>query len=166
MIFSSLKEFFYKLYNIFLISMLIPMLLFIGIYYLLLSDIVAPFITDDGAVLILVVTFPILALIALTIVHWSANVRLKVLSREVSLGIKLEDYPSAASLRLRGCVFSSLLMAVGLFFTNHQYFGIYFGLIILWVVVIWPSPRRVCKDLRLRRDEEELVRSKGEAFNS
>ncbi len=166
MIFSSLREFFYKLYNIFLISMLIPMLLFIGIYYVLLTNMVAPFITDDDAVQILVVTFPILALIALTIVHWSASARLKALSREPSLGIKLEDYLSAASLRLKGCVFSSLLMAVGLFFTNHQYFGIYFGLIILWVIVIWPSPRRVCKDLKLKRDEEELVRSKGEAFNN
>ncbi len=166
MIFSSLKEFFYKLYNLFLISMLIPMLLFIAIYYVLLSNTISPYITDKDAVQILVVTFPILAVIALTIVHWSASVRLKVLSREPSLGIKLEEYPSAASLRLKGCVFSSLLMAVGLFFTNHQYFGIYFGLIILWVGFIWPSPRRVCKDLRLKRDEAELVRSKGEAFKN
>jgi hypothetical protein len=165
MIFSSLREFFYKLYNIFLISMLLPMLLFIGIYYVLLTNIITPYITDVDAVQILVITFPTLALLALTIVHWSASARLKALSREPSLGIKLEEYLSAASLRLKGCVFSSVLMAVGLFFTNHQYFGIYFGVIILWVIVIWPSPRRVCKDLRLRKDEAELVRSKGEAFN-
>src|SRR5258706_12609351 len=120
MIFSSLREFFYKLYNIFLITMLVPMVLFIGIYYVLLTGIVIPYITDEDAVKILIVTFPLLALLALTIVHWSAGVRFKVLSRQQSLGVKLEEYYSIASMRLKGCVFSSFLMSVGLFFTNHQ----------------------------------------------
>jgi hypothetical protein len=57
-------------------------------------------------------------------------------------------------------------MAAGLYFTSHEFFGIYFGVIILWSVFIWPSPRRVCKDLKLKRDEEKMVMTKGEAFKN
>lgn len=167
MIFSSLREFFYKLYNIFLMMMLMPMLLFIIIYYFLLTGTIRPFITDEGAVIILLVTFPALAILGLTIVHWLAFKKFQVLARQQSLGVKLEEYYSIASMRLKSCVYSSLLIAAGLFFTNHEFFGIYFGAIILWsILFVWPSPRRVCKDLKLKRDEEKMVMTKGDAFKN
>ncbi len=167
MIFSSLREFFYKLYNIFLMMMLMPMLLFIVIYYLMLTGTIHPLITDEGAVIILLVTFPALALLGLTIVHWLASKKFLILARQQSLGIKLEEYHSIASMRLKSCVYSSLLIAAGLFITNHEFFGIYFGLIILWsLIFVWPSPRRVCKDLKLKRDEAKMVMTKGDAFKS
>jgi len=37
-------------------------------------------------------------------------------------------------------------------------------LILVWLYVQWPSPKRVSKDLELRGDEEKMVLTKGEAF--
>jgi 4-hydroxybenzoate polyprenyltransferase len=122
-------------------------------------------ITDEDVVIILLIAFPSFAIAGLTIVHWLASKKFKVLARQPSLGIKLEEYNGIASVRLKACVYSSLLVAAGLLFTNHEFFGIYFGVIILWsILFVWPSPRRVCKDLRLKRDEEKMVMTKGEAF--
>ena len=167
MIFSSLREFFYKLYNIYLMMMLVPMVFFVVIYYFLLTSTIHPLIADEGAVFVLLVTFPSLAIAGLTIVHWLAAKKFSVLARQPSLGVRLEEYYSIASMRLKSCVYASLLMGAGLFFTNHEYFGIYFGVIILWsIVFVWPSPGRVCIDLKLKRDEEKMVMTKGEAFKN
>lgn len=167
MIFSSLREFFYKLYNMFLMMMLMPMILFIVIYYFLLTGLISPLLTDHDAVMILLIAFPCLSVIGLTIVHWLTRKKFSALARQPSLGIKLEEYSSVASMRLKSCVYASLFMGVGLFFTNHEYFAIYFGVIILWsLIFVWPSPRRVCKDLKLKRDEEKMVMTKGDAFKN
>jgi hypothetical protein len=166
MIFNSLREFFYKLYNLFLMMMLLPMILFIVIYYFLLTGIVSPLITDESAVMILIIVFPSLVVIGLTIVHWLTAKRFSVLAKQVGLGRKLEEYDLIAVVRIRACVYSSLIMAAGLFFTNHEFFGIYFGVIILWSIFIWPFPRRVCYDLKLKRDEAKMVLTKGDAFKN
>jgi len=162
--YSSIKEFFYKLYNICLLMMFLPAGAFLVVYYLTLTGKISPVIQTEKVQLIILVSFPILAILDLTIVHWVVRKRFLVLRKEISLGIRLEKYFSIASIRISAIVATSLFMAAGLYLTGHEYFTIYFLLILVWLYVQWPSPKRVSKDLELRGDEEKMVLTKGEAF--
>jgi hypothetical protein len=162
--FSSLREFFYKVYNICLIVMFIPIAVFLAAYYLLLTNKVSAIVVEENMLNTILVTFPIIAIFILTIVHLQAGKRFSRLMPEPSLGIRLEQYFPIAFLRIAGVVISSTLMALGLFLTGNEYFTIYFSVLLIWLFFIWPTPTRVSKDLKLKGDEQKMVLTKGEAF--
>ena len=162
--FSSLKEYFYRLYNTCLVRLLLSMGLFLLIYYLLLSGLFSPYIIEPELINFLRYTYLVLIVISLTIVHLVIHKRLKIFSETVGLGDKLDLYHSVVKVRMKTVVGISLFNAAGLLFTGHSWFGIYFGGMILWTVVQWPTPRKVCNQLRLRGDERTMVMTKGEAF--
>jgi hypothetical protein len=162
--FSSLGEFFYKLYNRSLMLMFIPIAAFLVVYYFLLVGKLTPIIQDETVILIILIAFPVIVIINLTIVHLVAASRFKTLWAEPSLGIRLEKYFSVGFIRLAALASDSVLMAAGLAFTGHSFFTIYFSALLLWLFFVWPTPRRVSKDLKLKGDELKMVITKGEAF--
>ena len=162
--FTSLGEFFYKLYNICLLMMFIPVAAFLFIYYLVLTGKVIATIESQRVTEVILILFPVLAVLDLTIVHWVSRRRFAVLGKEVSLGVRLEKYFSIASIRISACVATSLFMAAGLFLTGNELFSIYFFVLLIWTAFQWPTPRRVSADLKLKGDEEKMVLTKGEAF--
>lgn len=162
--YSSLREFFYKLYNICLLMMFVPIGTFLVIYYLLLTNQISPTIQSELVERIILIAFPILAIIDLTIVHLVVRRKFLLLNREISLGVRLEKYFSVAVIRLSAIVATSLFMAAGLFLTGSEWFAIFFLVLVIWLAFQWPTPQRVSKDLKLRGDEEQMVLTKGEAF--
>ena len=162
--FNSLAEYFYKIYNICLLMLFIPIGIFLFVYYLLLTGKINPTIQSESVIQGILITFPILVILDLTIVHLVVRKRLLLLAKEVSLGIKVEKYFSVISLRITAIVASAIFMAAGLFITAHELFPVYFLGLIIWLFFQWPNPRKVCRDLRLKGDEEKMVLTKGEAF--
>jgi hypothetical protein len=162
--YNSLKEFFYKLYNICLMMMFLPTTAYLIIYYLTLTGKLDPVIQTEQVIKIILISFPAIAILDLTIVHLVVVKRFALLTKEVSLGIRLEKYFSIAFLRISAVVATSLFMAAGLYLTGSELFTLYFLVILLWLYIYWPSPQRVSKDLKLRGDEEKMVLTKGDAF--
>lgn len=162
--FSTLGEFFYKLYNRCLLVMFIPIGVFLAVYYFLLVGNLTAIIQDEELIQVILIAFPIISVINLTIVHLVAAARFKALIPEPSLGIRLEKYLSAGFIRISSLASGSVLMAIGLALTSHAYFTIYFSISLLWLFFIWPTPSRVSKDLKLKGDEKKMVLTKGEAF--
>lgn len=162
--FSTLGEFFYKLYNRCLLIMFVPIGVFLAVYYFLLIGKLAAIIQDEQMIMIILILFPVIAVINLTIVHLVVARRFKALLPEPSLGIRLEKYFEVGFIRLAALASDSVLMAVGLALTGHAYFTIYFSVLLLWLFFIWPIPKRVSKDLKLKGDEKKMVITKGEAF--
>lgn len=162
--FNSLTEYFYKVYNLCLLMLLLPMAAFLFVYYLVLTGEISPTIESETVLQIILISFPALVILDLTIVHLVVRKRLALLAKEVSLGIKLEKYFAAITPRISAVVATALFMAAGLFITTHELFVIYFLLLVAWLVFQWPTPRRVSGDLKLRGDEETMVLTKGEAF--
>ncbi|NOS90895.1 MAG: hypothetical protein HOP30_03135 [Cyclobacteriaceae bacterium] len=144
--------------------MFIPIAVFLAVYYFLLIGKWTAIIQDEQIVTIILIVFPILAIISLTIVHLVVASRFKALLPEPSLGIRLEKYFSVGFIRLAALASDSVLMAAGLALTGNSYFTLYFTALLLWLCFIWPTPGRVSKDLKLRGDEKKMVISKGEAF--
>lgn len=162
--YTSLTEYFYKLYNRCLAFMFVPVTGFLYLYHLVLNNRLTPLIMDNDATNVILVVFPVMALIDLTIVHWLCGRHLGRHASEPSLGIRLDQYVRVVMMRVVAAVLTSLLMAIGLFLTQHQYFTIYFAVLVLWIVLQWPTPGKVARDYRLKGDEKQMVLTKGEAF--
>ncbi|MFM8913399.1 MAG: hypothetical protein ACKOE6_10880 [Flammeovirgaceae bacterium] len=162
--YTSLTEYFYKLYNRCLAMMFVPVAGFLYLYHLVLNNRIQPVVAVQGFVDMILVIFPTLAVIDLTIVHWLAARQLAQHASEPSLGVRLDRYVKVVMLRAAAALMTSLLMALGLFLTQHMYFTIYFVVIIMWVIWQWPTPRKVGSDYRLKGDEKQMVLTKGEAF--
>ncbi len=162
--FNSLGELFYKLYNRCLAVMFIPIAVFLAVYYFLLIGKWTAIIQDEQLVTVILIIFPVLTVINLTIVHLVVASKFKALLPEPSLGIRLEKYFSIGFIRLAALASDSVLMAAGLALTGHSYFTLYFIGLLVWLFFIWPRPSRVSKDLQLRGDEKKMVITKGEAF--
>jgi hypothetical protein len=160
----TLKEYFYKLYNRGLVMMLLPIAEFLGIYYLILASFLPPIIDDSFAIRILLILIPIVVLLILTIVQLDLNKRLRKISDEPGLGKKLDLYFPVAKKKINSLAGVSFLLAIGFFLTSDDRFTIYFGVIALWCMWQWPTPRKVARELRLKGDEREMVLTKGEAF--
>jgi len=162
--FNSLKEYFYTLYNACLLRLLIAMGLFLAIYYMSLSGIVSPYIQEKELIDFLKYAYLALMLITLTIVHLVISRKLKHDAEVAGLGNKLDLYYSVVQIRMKSLLSISFFLAAGLLFTSHEWFSIYFGLIMLWFVMQWPTPRKVAGQLKLKGDERTMVITRGEAF--
>lgn len=162
--YTSLIEYFYKLYNRCLSLMFMLVAGFLYLYNLVLNDRVEPIMDARELTDMILIVFPAIAIIDLTIVHWLTAKRLEQFMAEPSLGLRLDRYVKVVTFRTAAIAVASVLMAIGLFLTHHKYFTIYFVLIVLWTVWQWPTPRRVCRDYRLKGDEKQMVLTKGEAF--
>ncbi len=162
--YSSLGEFFYKLYNICLLMMFVPVAAFLLVYYLVLTGKTGAIIQSEQIIQYTLIGFPILAVLDLTIVNLVVKKRFSLLSKELSLGVRLEKYFAIGIIRISAVVATSMFMAAGLYITGHEYFTLYFLALLIWLYFQWPTPARVSQDLKLRGDEEKMVLTKGEAF--
>jgi hypothetical protein len=162
--FSSIKEYFYKLTNRCYLLVLLPLLMFVYLYFQLQSKKIIPIVQREQYVIILLLGSAIVTLINLTTVHLLAKKRLVRYAAEIGLGNKLDRYYEIIIFRVGGGSSSSLLMAVGLLLTGHEFFSLLFMLILIWILFQWPSSKKACKDLRLKGDEYEMVLYKKDKF--
>ena len=162
--FISLREYFYKLANRCYLLVLLPLSVFIYIYYQLLSRKIESLTQDELLVTDILAAAVGLSLINLTTVHWLSKRRLKKYAAEIGLGHKLDRYLEIIMLRIGACSASSLLMAIGLLITGSEWFAVVFIVILFWVLLQWPSSRKACRDLRLKGDEYEMVLLKKDKF--
>jgi hypothetical protein len=147
-----------------MLRLLIPMGVFLLIYYLSLSGLVLPYIQEEWLVDFLRYTYLGLIVVTLTIVHLVMFKRLKQNAQAVGLGKKLDLYYLIVEIRMKTILVISLFLATGFFFTGHEWFTIYFGGMMIWFISQWPTPRNVSRQLKLRGDERTMVITKGEAF--
>ena len=150
--FNSVKEYFYRLNNTGYQLMMIPLIIFIYHY--------ASVYTTSFSLL----GTSVLALVALTVVHFYVRSASRQLVKLTSLGLKLEKLGSVLIKRLLVLAMVTLCMVTGLVLTHYNGFAIGFVLILLWYFVNWPTPGQVSNLLHLKGDEKEMVLSKGEAF--
>lgn len=165
MIFSSIKEYFYKLYNVCYAIILVPLGAFIYLYLELQEGNIISLIQDANEVRLAQILFSLFVVIALTSVHLVTKRKMKTLSKEVSLGNKMDGYYVLSLTRLGIGSGVSLFMALGLFLTNSELFGLLFLAILVWMSLQWPSPRKLCADLGLKGDERELVLYKRDSLS-
>jgi hypothetical protein len=162
--FSSVKEYFYKMYNVCYAITLIPLAVFIYIYMELRAGGILPLVKDEEWVLGGMVCLIILGITTLTIVHLLTRKASRILAKEAGLGIKLDGYYSIAIRRIVTGTAVSVAMGAGLYATGNEIFSLVFLLILSWMAFQWPTSARLCKDLSLKGDEREMILYKKESL--
>lgn len=162
--FSSVKEYFYKIYNVCYALTLIPLAIFIFLYLKLQVGEINSVIQEPDQLLLLQIVFLVLIATTLTIVHLVVSKKLKTLSKEFSLAAKMDGYFRLALTRIVTGVIVSCLASVGLYFTGSEIFSVFFLLVLLWMAYHWPAPKKMCQELALKGDEKEMILYKRESF--
>lgn len=162
--FSSIKEYFYKLYNVCYMITLVPLAIFIYLYLKLQAVELNSILQKPDYILIAQVVFFVVVFTTLTIVHLVVRKKMKVLSREFGLGGKMDKYYSYSVFRISAGALVSVIVGGGLFITGSEIFSVYFLLILLWMAYHWPIPKRMCSELALKGDEREMILYKRESF--
>jgi hypothetical protein len=160
--FTSIKEYFYKLYNVCYLLLLLPLLIFIFIYYQLTEKKIVPIIAEEMQIQAMIAGAILLVIINLTTVHWVSGKRMKVYVTEPGLGRKLDRYYEIIFLRFTAGATSSLLAAIGLLLTGSVLFAAIFIVVLLLLAVQFPTSRKACKELMLKGDEYTMVFKKTE----
>ncbi|MEQ9592088.1 MAG: hypothetical protein RLN86_05785 [Cyclobacteriaceae bacterium] len=155
--FSSIKEYFYKLYNICYLITLFPLGIFIYLYLQMQVGKLNSLVQEAGQILIFQIGLATISLAVLTTVHLVMKRRIKKIRTVPSLGDRLEYYYYYSIQRMMGIAVASSFMALGLWLTNSDLFSILYLVILIWLSLQWPSPKMACKDLALRGDEREMV---------
>jgi hypothetical protein len=155
--FNSIKEYFYKLYNICYALTLLPLAVFIYLYLEVQNgNLISP-IQDSNDKLIVQASLVSIILTILTIVHLVVKKNLKRLLPEVSLGNRMDGYYAIALARIGWSVASCLISAIGFYLVGNELFSVLFLAILVSISFQWPTPRRLCADLKLKGDEKELI---------
>jgi hypothetical protein len=157
--FISISQYFYKLYNAVLVILLLPILAFITIYfqYLTAVELQAQSLTIlfevAGAVVFLWILFLLISFR-----------KIRSIRNEPGLRAKLEKYFYLTIVRYILISLGSLALAFGFMLTRDDRFTGIFVLNLILAIIIWPKPSRVCRQLRLRGDEREMVYFKKDSF--
>lgn len=162
--FNYVRDYFIKLSNLGYQLMMLPLILFILYYSQSIVKLPSLTLFDEQISRIIFFVVGGMSVIFLTAVEILFQRKANVIVREVGLGIKLEKLEKIIKRKLKWISGVVLLMPLMLLFTNDNYFSIAFGVLMLWYFLQWPTPGRVCRLLKLRGDEREMIITRGEAF--
>lgn len=162
--FDSIREYFYKLNNYCLLLVLLPPSIFIVLYFLWPGQASYSLFENESLTFIILIFLFVLIVVELTIVHLYVRNQLRKLSSEPSLGDKMDRYAPLLLARQMNTSFSAGLVAVSFYLTVNNWAVIFFGLLLFWMWLQWPSPEKFCNDLVVRKDERELILSRKESL--
>ena len=156
--FSSLKEYFYKLHNLLYGIVLIPLLAFVVLYWQMQTGSIHGVLRQNEYLnQVILVGLSILVLIDWVISMVMFKRAVKATRTLDSLGKKLDRYYQFTFLRFGLVVSGSIGLAIGFYLTENQVFTILFVSSLALLLLFWPTPSKVCKDLQLKGDERTLV---------
>jgi hypothetical protein len=160
MSFISITQYFNKLQIVLLILLIVPLLVFIALYFF--ADGMARTSQTEYYYIIL----PTVVLLDCAISLAIFNKKIKSLRNQPGLGAKLEKYFDITVVRYCLLASASLVLAVGFYLTASDVFtALYVGALALSGFV-WPTSRKVTEDLRLKGDEREMVYFKKDSFGA
>ncbi len=155
--FFTITQYFNKLQSALFMLLMGPLLLFIALYFYIAGQPVDPrmeyFIFIPLAVLLDWLTAMILF-----------NKKIKSARNAQGLGAKLDKYFGLTIVRYVFLSSGSLLMALGFYLSGSDIFAAIYGTGLILSALLWPTSRKVCRDLGLRGDEYEMVYFKKDSF--
>lgn len=149
--FTSIKEYFYKLWSRLLLLLIIPIFVFISLH-IVHTPITSGY--DDVVISNAVTLTVVLVWLAALFLNFK---RIKSARKGQGLRQKLEKYFELTTVRFSLIGLVCLILAVGFAFTLANYYTYAFVAHLVLAGLLWPGGRRVAQELRLRGDEREMV---------
>lgn len=153
--FLSIKEYFYKLNTIGFILLLLPIGLFIFLYFHQITH--PPTVDDKSHILIVGEVVLGIVFIVLTTVHWLWVAGIKRLKKVLELAVRMDRYFLLTLQKLIAYSGCSFLSAFGFYLTGHPGFTALFILLLMAIAFQWPSPASFCRHLSLGHIERDMV---------
>ncbi|NOT77220.1 MAG: hypothetical protein HOP08_20035 [Cyclobacteriaceae bacterium] len=158
--FLSIKEYFYKLNTIGFILLLMPLMVFIFLYYTLPENV--PMVSDQEQEATLLLIVLVIFFIDLTTVHWLWSVKMKKIEKEIELAKRMDGYYSLTIMKMVMYCAGSLMMAFAFYLTSSMMFTAFFLAISIVIAFQWPSASAFCKHFRLHGREREMIMTGGD----
>lgn len=159
--FTSLQEYFYKLQNALYLLVLLPLLVFIFLIASPPDKIVVLAAEDITIIMSLLIGFALVDGVIVSIIFYQS---MKKIRKAVLLSEKLDRYYTMALIRYAVITLSCLMMALGYYLTDNLIFISLFAFTLILLFILWPRPSTVCKQLKLKGDEREMVLFKKDSF--
>ena len=160
--FLSIKEYFYKLNTIGFILLLLPLLVFIFLYYWLTFH--SPRMANTQSKFMLVEIVLVASLLTLTSVHLAWYFKMKRTRKLLELARKMDGYYSFTFMKMIGYCGCSLIMSAGFYLTGDSWFTTVFMMIAFGIAFQWPSRRRFCRQFHLRGGERDMIMNNRDFF--
>lgn len=155
--YNSVPEYFYKLNSRLYALVLMPLITFIALYWKMKTGDSAIRSQDIGFNQILLLICIIVVLLEWMISFFLFRSKLKSILTLGSLGDRLDRYYKFTVVRFSLMISGLILLAVGFFITEDQYFTILFVASMIGLAFFWPTSAKVCDDLGLKGDERKLI---------
>lgn len=155
--YNSVPEYFYKLHSRLYALVLIPLLLFVVLYWKMKTGDIKGLSQDSGFNYLLLLAFIVIVLVDWIAAFFIFRRNIKSILTLGSLGERLDHYHRFTLLRFSFMVSGLVLLAVGFYLTQDQYFTVLFVASIIGLALFWPTSAKVCDDLNLKGEERRLI---------
>jgi hypothetical protein len=150
--YHSLTEYFYKCYSMTMLIVLMPIFVQIMLY---LGPSTDETTIAEEPVLFVLISIAIIACWSMLALY--SNKKIKSLRNRQGLGEKLDKYFHLTIVRFLFLSIAGLIFAFGFFIAHNDVFTIGFVFNLLISAMLWPFPGTVCRQLKLKGDEREMV---------
>lgn len=155
--YNSIAEYFYKLHNRLYALVLIPLLMFVVLYWKMKTGNINGLSQDTGFNYLLLLVSIVIVLVDWIVAFFIFKRNLKSILTLGSLGERLDHYYRFTLLRFLLMISGLVLLAVGFYLTGDKYFTILFVASMLGIAFFWPTSAKVCDDLNLKGEERKLI---------
>lgn len=158
--FSNSQEFLNKLQLFINVFIAIPMLGFIILFLRIENKTYQPEILNEGMIfyLRLIVFGAVILLIGLGLT--SFNKQKRKLGPSMTIREKLEIYYQASVVRSYYFLAATIIALAGLVLTAEQFYVIYYTFCLVAFSITYPTIHRINRELRLNREEREVIISR------
>ena len=155
--FITISQYFNKLQILFFILLMLPLLVFIAVYFFFPDN------PEDHRIEYFII-FPAAAIFDWLLAMIMFNKKIKSARNAQGLGAKLEKYFELTIVRYCFLCSAGLILALGLFLSASDVFtALYLGNLLL-SSLYWPTGPKVSRELMLRGDEREMVYFRKDKF--
>jgi len=150
--FATIKEYFYKLQTALFLTLLIPLVVFLVLYSNTSQGIIAE---EQSFTIISFLLFLMAfdALIGLVLFR----IKIKTIREQSTLRSRLQQYYSLTIVRSCINIVACTMPSLAFFLTGDTQLVFVFAGVLVLSFLQWPGPGKVCRDLRLKGDEREMI---------
>lgn len=154
--YNSITEYFSRLQNRTLIIFFSGILLFMVLFYLMMTKIIDPImsIEHEGIILYALIAMAFMEALAVALL---TRIMLAKSITKASLGERMDDYIRINLIRSAVLVSGSLILTLCVYLFNWEWLLMVYCIYLLFFLLFWPSRHRLCADLKLKPSEREVI---------
>jgi hypothetical protein len=146
----TIGQYFTKLHIRLLIIILVLIIMFVGAYFITTFDSEPhPWLTRTQMLSIIIANWLMVFLYYLK--------KIKSIAKDQGLGLKLMNFFYLTIVRYIIIAFGCLFLLYSFYLTKDDVVTAMFVANLILMAVLWPTSSKVCRDLKLRGDEREMV---------